>query len=88
MRLYFTGAAGATTTATYSVRIGSATASGAGILATPVLTEPGVYYVDFSMPTTITGQGDQPVVVTVTVGGVDFVSRLDDTAPKIYVVGI
>lgn len=89
MRLYFTGAAGSsTTTAAYSVRIGSATASGTGILATPVLAEPGVYYVDFSMPTTITGQGDQPVVVTVTVGGVDFVSRLDDTAPKIYVVGI
>jgi len=88
MRLYFTGAASITTTATYTVRIGPATASGAGILTAPVLVEPGVYYIDFSMPTTITGQGDQPVVVTVTVGGVDFVSRLDDTAPKVYIVGL
>jgi len=88
MRLYFTGAASSTATAAYTVRIGSVTASGAGILTSPVLTEPGIYYIDFSMPTTITGQGDMPVVVTVTVGGVDFVSRLDDTAPKIYVVGL
>jgi hypothetical protein len=47
-----------------------------------------VYFLDFSMPTTITGRGDQPVVVTVTVGGVDFVSRLDDTAPKVFIVGL
>jgi hypothetical protein len=87
MRLYFTGAASATTTATYSVRIGSATASGTGILTAPALAEPGVYFIEFSMPSTITGLGDQPVVVTGTVGGVDFVSRLDDTAPKMFVVG-
>jgi hypothetical protein len=88
MRLYFTGAASGTVTATYSVRIGTATANGTSILGAPVLAEPGVYYIDFTMPTTINGQGDLPVVVTVTVSGVDFVSRLDDTAPKIFVVGL
>lgn len=87
MRLFFTGASNVAT-ATYSVRIGSTTVSGTGLLTGPVLFEPGVYYIDFSMPTTITGQGDRPVVVTVTVSGVDFVSRLDDTAPKIYVIGM
>ena len=87
MRLYLTGV-GTGQNATYSVRIGEATASGNTILTLPVLAEPGVYYIDFSMPTTLIGSGDRPVVVTITVGGVNFTSRLDDTAPKVFIIGL
>jgi hypothetical protein len=40
------------------------------------------------MPTTLIGSGDRPVVVTITVGGVNFTSRLDDTAPKVFIIGL
>jgi hypothetical protein len=87
MRLYLTGlGTGANTS--YSIRIGEATAQGTSILAAPVLVEPGVYYIDFAMPTNLIGDGDRPVVVTVRVSGVDFVSRLDDTAPKVFIIGM
>jgi hypothetical protein len=84
MRLYFTGA-GTGAGATYSIRIGPTTVAPATIL-TPVLFEPGVYYIDFDLPSALQGAGDQPVIVTVTVGGVAFVSRLDDTAPRVLIL--
>jgi hypothetical protein len=66
-----------------SVRIGSQSATATSV---PTLVEPGVYTVDFTMPTALNGAGDQPVVVTVTVNGVTFQSRLDDTAPRIFIL--
>ena len=44
-----------------------------------MLVEPGVYTIDFLMPSALAGAGDQPIVVTVNAGGVNFSSRLDDT---------
>jgi len=87
MRLFVTGLGTGANTA-LSIRIGSATAQGTSIIANPVLVEPGVYYIDFVMPTNLVGDGDRPVVVTATVSGVNFVSRLDDTAPKVFIIGM
>jgi hypothetical protein len=86
MRLYLTGVGSFSANSTLTVRIGNATAAAGSILSAPVLVEPGVYYVDFTMPSSLRGAGDQPVVVTVTVGGVNFTSRLDDTAPKVFIL--
>lgn len=67
------------------VRIGDITIN--GVLSTlPVLAEPGVYYVDFELPSTLAGAGDRPIVVTVVFNGVEYKSRLDDTAPRISIL--
>jgi uncharacterized protein (TIGR03437 family) len=82
LRLYATGIFIPNASAvSYSVRIGSTT------IALPPTTlavqrEPGVFTIDFTLPPTLQGAGDQPVVLTVTVGGQTFTSRLDDTAPR------
>jgi uncharacterized protein (TIGR03437 family) len=82
LRLYATGIFIPNASAVaYTVRIGSVTIQ----LPTNTLAvqrEPGVYTIDFTLPPTLQGAGDQPVVLTVTVGGQTFTSRLDDTAPR------
>jgi uncharacterized protein (TIGR03437 family) len=81
LRLYATGIlipnAGAVT---YSVRIGNVTVNLPSTLA--VEREPGIFTLDFTLPSTLVGAGDQPVVLTMVVGGQTFTSRLDDTAPR------
>jgi hypothetical protein len=72
--------------AVFSIRIGNQTITGAQILTGSVLVEPGVYTVDFRLPGALNMAGDQPIVVTVNVGGVTFTSRLDDTAPRIFIL--
>ena len=83
MRIYLTGVNSNVTATQISVRIGSQSAIATSV---PTLTEPGVYTVDFTMPTALNGAGDQPIVVTVTINGVTFQSRLDDTAPRIFIL--
>ncbi|HLM03066.1 MAG TPA: hypothetical protein VK400_18590 [Pyrinomonadaceae bacterium] len=82
LRLYATGIFIPNAAAvSYSVRIGSVTIQlPPGTLA--VQREPGVYTIDFTLPPELRGAGDQPVVLTVIVGGQTFTSRLDDTAPR------
>ena len=82
LRLYATGIFVPNAAAvSYSVRIGGTT-----IQLPPttlaVQREPGVFTIDFTLPPTLQGAGDQPVVLTVIVGGQTFTSRLDDTAPR------
>ncbi|MCU1290857.1 MAG: hypothetical protein JWN60_3086 [Acidobacteria bacterium] len=81
LRLYLTGVHGLAGS-TFTIRIGSATISGALVTSNAVLVEPGVYAVDFTLPATLNRAGDQPVIVSVTIGGVTYTSRLDDTAPR------
>ena len=83
LRLYLTGVSVGTAPTSISVRIGPQT-----VIAqtSPVLVEPGVYTVDFLLPSALNGAGDQPIVVTVNGGGVNFVSRLDDTAPRVFIL--
>lgn len=85
LRLYLTGVQGLPSSA-FSIRIGSTTISGAQVISNAVLAEPGVYSVDFTLPATLNQAGDQPIVVTVTVGGVTYSSRLDDTAPRLFIL--
>lgn len=82
LRLRLTGVAN-TASAVITIRIGNVTISGARVLTGGVPVEPGVYTVDFTLPPELNGAGDQPIIVTVTVNGVSFTSRLDDTAPRI-----
>jgi uncharacterized protein (TIGR03437 family) len=82
LRLYATGIFIPNASAvSYSVRIGSTTITLPNTTLA-VQREPGVYTIDFTLPPTLRGAGDQPVVLTVTVGGQTFTSRLDDTAPR------
>jgi uncharacterized protein (TIGR03437 family) len=70
-----------------TVRIGTTTLSGAAIRSAAVRTEmPGFYRIDVQLPATLAGAGDVPVVVTITAGGTTFTSRLDDTAPRIFIL--
>ncbi len=77
LRLFLTGVEGApaniTTIRVRDVNITPTTNA--------VLREPGVYSFDFTLPATLLGAGDVPIVVTLSVGGATFQSRLDDTAP-------
>lgn len=68
-----------------SIRVGTIDISGS-LVSAPVLREPGVYSIDFTLPSTLNGAGDQPIIVTITGGGQTFQSRLDDTAPRFRIL--
>jgi uncharacterized protein (TIGR03437 family) len=74
------------TSAILSIRIGSVTITGTPVLTGGVIVEPGVYTVDFQLPPTLGGAGDQPIILSVTSAGTTFTSRLDDTAPRISIL--
>jgi uncharacterized protein (TIGR03437 family) len=79
LRVYLTGVQGVLP-ANISIRVGNRDIPAASITA-PVLREPGVYSIDFTLPPELIHAGDVPIVVTVTVNNVVFQSRLEDTAP-------
>ena len=83
LRIYLTGVQNVTNTL-FILRIGNTVISPATTNAT--LVEPGVYTVDFTLPSTIAGAGDQPIIIGVSVNGVTYTSRLDDTAPRIFIL--
>ena len=85
LRLFATGIANADASV-FSIRIGSVTISGAQVLTGGVITEPGIYTVDFTLPSTLLGAGDQPVVLSVNVNGTLFQSRLDDTTSFVRIL--
>jgi hypothetical protein len=85
LRVRVTGVEG-TTNAVISIRIGSTVILGNQILTGGVLVEPGVYTVDFTLPPELDQAGDQPIILTVTAGGTIFQSRLDDTAPRLFIL--
>lgn len=85
LRLYLTGVNNVTA-ANFRIRIGSTDIPAAQIITNAVLVEPGVYTVDFTLPATLAGRGDQPIVVSVVSGGVEYFARLDDTAPRLSIL--
>ena len=85
MRLYATGIAN-TTSAVFTIRIGSISIQGNTVLTGGIPAEPGVYTIDFLLPSTLNGAGDQPIILTITAGGITFTSRLDDTAPRVRIL--
>ena len=85
-RIYATGIAGAVASQ-ISISINGTVVSGASILTGSTPTEqPGVYAVDFLLPSTLAGAGDVPVVITLTGGSITYPSRLEDTAPRIVIL--
>ena len=81
LRLYLTGIANLASSG-FTIRIGNQAIPSASVLTGAVLREPGVYTVDFTLPPELNGAGDVPVVVSVTINGITYQSRLDDTAPR------
>jgi uncharacterized protein (TIGR03437 family) len=79
LRLYLTGAANITPSNTV-IRIGGFGSYPTPLVGNAVLVEPGIYTVDFTLPPQADGAGDQPIVLSVTIDGVVYSSRLDDTA--------
>lgn len=85
IRLYMTGIENVSNTVV-TLRIRDALVVGGNFRTGAVLVEPGIYTIDFDMPSQLFRAGDQPIVVTVTVDGVSFESRLDDTSTRISVL--
>ena len=83
LRLRVTGIAN-TSSAVISIRIGGSTIAGSQVLTGGILVDPGVYTVDFTLPSGLNMAGDQPVIVTINANGTLFESRLDDTAPRLF----
>lgn len=85
IRLYLTGIENVSPSVV-NIRVRDAIVLGSNVRSNAVLVEPGIYTLDFELPSQIFGAGDQPIVVTVTVDGVAFTSRLDDTSTRISVL--
>lgn len=84
LRVFLTGITDVPT-ANITIRVGTTDISGTSITA-PVLREPGIYSIDFTLPPTLNGAGDVPIIVTVNAGSVSFQSRLEDTAPRLRIL--
>ncbi|HSK74396.1 MAG TPA: hypothetical protein VK892_22035, partial [Pyrinomonadaceae bacterium] len=85
LRLFLTGVHNVPASAV-TIRIGSVQISGTQILTGAVEREPGVYSIDFTLPSGLNNAGDVPIIVTITVGTQTFTSRLDDTAPRLFIL--
>ncbi len=80
LRVFLTGAEFVNST-DVMIRVGSTVISGTQIRTNSVTREPGVNTFDFTLPAALNGAGDVPIIITITLNGVAYQSRLDDTAP-------
>jgi uncharacterized protein (TIGR03437 family) len=86
IRLFLTGVL-AVPAGNISIRIRDRIISGTSIITPPTPSDkPGEYYVDFTLPPELAGNGDAPIVVIVSGGGFTFESRLDDTSPRVLIL--
>jgi hypothetical protein len=85
IRLYLTGVEGVPA-GLVSIRMRDASSTVVLVRTDAVLVEPGVYIVDFEIPSTLFRAGDVPVVFVVNVGTTTFASRLEDTAPRFSIL--
>ncbi|MCY7347907.1 MAG: hypothetical protein LH614_17045 [Pyrinomonadaceae bacterium] len=83
LRLFLTGVNNVPA-ANITVRIGGTTLT--QVSTGGILRAPGVNSIDFTLPSTLLGAGDVPIIVTVTVNGVVYSSRVDDTAPRFRIL--
>lgn len=86
LRLYLTGVNVNLGSAAFSIRIGNTPIPSGSITTGAVLREPGVYSVDFTLPASLAGAGDQPIIVTVGTGNVSYTTRFSDTAPRVRIL--
>ncbi len=68
------------------IRVGNVVISGTQITTSSITREPGVNTFDFTLPPTLNGAGDVPIIITITLNGVAYQSRLDDTAPRFRIL--
>ena len=73
------------TPAQVTVRIGTVDISGANILSVGPSLTPGFDQVVVRLPATNPPTGDLPVVITANIGGVNFTSRPEATAPRVLI---
>lgn len=85
LRVYLTGVATSLTSNT-TIRIGTQATTGIVVTRDAQLFDTGIYYIDFTIPPDMEGVGDQPIIVTVTIDGVAFSSRFDDTASFVRIL--
>lgn len=85
IRLYMTGVENANSSV-LTARIRDAVVVGSSFRTDAVMVEPGIYTIDFDLPSQLLGAGDVPIVVTITVNGVTFDTRLDDTAVMLSIL--
>ena len=83
LRVYLTGVRVGQGIGTATLRIGDVSLTSA---TDAVLVEPGVYTVDFLLTPALNAAGDQPAVISLSINGVVYFGRLDDTAPRISIL--
>ncbi len=86
LRVYLTGINNNLTASRFKIKIGSREIEGIANVSDPSIREPGVYSVDFYLPAELQGAGDVPILFYVTINNVTYVSRLEDTAPRLVVL--
>jgi uncharacterized protein (TIGR03437 family) len=90
LRIFLTGARRITDPSQITVRIGTTDIAGTSTAATtPVKISPtdlpGTDQIDVTLPASLAGAGDVPVIVTIINSGITFTSRPADTAPRIRI---
>lgn len=85
LRVFLTGVRRITDKSQVTVRIGTTDLTGAAIVQIAPSDLPGTDQIDVTLPASLAGAGDVPVIVTITVGGTTFTSRDATTAPRIRI---
>ena len=89
LRIFLTGVRRITDASQVTVRIGTTDIAGTTASTSPVkiapTDTPGTDQIDVTLPSSLAGAGDVPVIVTITQSGVSYASRASDTAPKIRI---
>jgi hypothetical protein len=81
LRLHLTGVTPFIDRNLIQIRIGGVPSI--GVISGPSLINPCEYVVDFNPPPSLNMSGDQPIIITVTLDGVTYSSRLDDSTSRI-----
>ncbi len=85
LRFFLTGVRRVTDKAQITVRIGTTDLTGAAIVMVSPTDLPGTDQIDVTLPATLAGAGDVPVIITVVKDGVTTSSRAADTAARIRI---
>ena len=83
LQLNLSGVRLATEAAQVTVTIGTTNITATSIRPNPNM--PGWDQIDFTLPASLAGAGDVPIVVSIFIGGAAFNSRAADTAPHVTI---
>jgi uncharacterized protein (TIGR03437 family) len=85
LRIFLTGVRRVTDKAQITVRIGTTDLTGTAIIQVAPTDIPGTDLIDVTLPASLAGAGDVPVIVTVNKDGIISISRDAATAPRIRI---